>query len=104
MAAKVVVLYNPATDAKAFEDYYYSTHVPLAWKLPGRRSYTTNTGPVMGRDGKPAPYQLVAELTFDSMADLQAGMGSPEGQAAAADVPNFATAGASVLVYDTRDA
>ena len=101
---KLLVLYNPAADPKAFEEHYFSTHVPLAQKLPGVRSYTVSAGPVMGADGSPAPYQLVAELTFDSAADLQAAMGSPEGQAAAADIPNFATGGASILVYETREA
>lgn len=102
--AKVIVLYNPVSDPQAFEDYYFSTHVPLARKIPGVRSYTVSSGPIMGGDGKPAPYQLVAELSFDSLSDLQAGMGSAEGAAAGADVPNFATGGASVLIYDSRDA
>jgi uncharacterized protein (TIGR02118 family) len=47
-----------------------------------------------------APH-LVAELEFDTMADLQAGMASPEGQAAAADLQNFAP-DPTVLVYETR--
>jgi uncharacterized protein (TIGR02118 family) len=51
--------------------------------------------------GSLSPY-LIAELEFDSMEALQAGMASPEGQAAAGDVANFAQAGVTVLVYDTR--
>jgi uncharacterized protein (TIGR02118 family) len=47
-----------------------------------------------------APH-LVAELEFDTRADLQAGMASPEGQAAAADLQNFAQ-DPTVLVYETR--
>jgi uncharacterized protein (TIGR02118 family) len=49
-----------------------------------------------------APY-LVAELTFDSMADISAALLSPEGQATAADLPNFATAGATLLLFDTKN-
>jgi uncharacterized protein (TIGR02118 family) len=45
---------------------------------------------------------LVAELEFDSMADLQSAMGSAEGQAAAADVANFADGGVTILAFDTK--
>ena len=34
------------------------------------------------------------------MAALQAGIGSPEGQAAVADMANFASGGASVLMFE----
>jgi len=38
------------------------------------------------------------------MAAIAAAFASPEGQAAAADVANFATGGASLLMYDTQTA
>ena len=47
---------------------------------------------------------LVATLTFASMADLQRGLASPEGQAAAGDLANFADGGADLLMFETRDA
>ena len=47
-----------------------------------------------------APH-LIAELEFDTMADLQAGMASPEGHATAADVANFAV-DPTLLIYETR--
>jgi uncharacterized protein (TIGR02118 family) len=53
--------------------------------------------------GNVSPH-LIAELEFDSMDALQAAMASPEGLAAAADVANFAQAGVTLLVYDTRKA
>ena len=59
-----------------------------------------NSGPVQALSGS-APY-LVAVLTFDSMADVQAALASPEGQAAAGDLPNFASGGATLLIYDTK--
>ena len=34
---------------------------------------------------------------------LQAGLGSPEGQAAAADLANFATGGVTLIVVETED-
>jgi len=46
----------------------------------------------------------VATLNFDSMAALQQALGSPQGQAAAGDLGNFATGGAELLMFDSRDA
>lgn len=37
------------------------------------------------------------------MADIQAGLESPEGQAAAADLGNFAQAGVDLLFFDTKE-
>jgi len=48
-----------------------------------------------------APH-LVAILNFDSLADLNAALASPEGQAAAADLSNFASAGATLLIHDIK--
>ena len=49
-------------------------------------------------DGSNAAYYRMAELYFESPEALQAGMGTPEGQATAADLANFATGGVKVLV------
>ena len=54
------------------------------------------------RPGRPASH-LVATLTFDSVAAIQAAFGSAEGKATAADVPNFASGGADILIFDTKD-
>jgi uncharacterized protein (TIGR02118 family) len=47
---------------------------------------------------------LVAELNFDSFEALAAGMASPQGQAAGADVPNFATGGVELYLFDLKEA
>ena len=99
---QLLVLYNPPTDPAAFDHYYHGTHVPIARRIPGLRSYSINNGPVQALAGS-APY-LVAILNFDSMADLNAALASPEGQAAAADVRNFASGGATLLIYDSKPA
>ena len=101
--AAAIVLYNMPTDPQVFDDYYTSTHVPIAKKIPGLRRYRVSKGPVVTPAG-PAPYHLVASLSFDSMADLQVALGSPEGQAVVADLPNFASAGATVLLFEDADA
>ncbi len=100
--AQLLVLYNPPADPAAFDAYYQQTHAPLAKTLPGLRSYTINEGPVQALAGT-APY-LVATLTFDSIADVQAALVSPEGQATAGDLPNFAMAGVTLLMLETKAA
>jgi uncharacterized protein (TIGR02118 family) len=100
--AKLVVLYKTPADPAAFDRYYVDTHVPLAKRIPGMLRYEVNAGPVASPAGA-SPYHLVATLEFASMGALQQAMGSPEGRAAAADVPNFATGGVEMLIFDTKD-
>ena len=100
--AKVIAMYKKPADVAAFEKRYFSGHVPVAKKLPGLRRYEVSTGPVNTPAG-PAPYHLVAVLSFDSMAALQQALGSPEGRATAADAMSFAAAGLDLLIMDTKD-
>jgi uncharacterized protein (TIGR02118 family) len=86
--AQLLALYHQPADPAAFDRYYFETHVPLAKKVPGLRSYVRQRRPVNVIAGSPAPH-FIAELSFDSMADLQAALSSPEGQAAAGDLSNF---------------
>lgn len=103
MAAHLYALYHAPTDPAAFDAYYAATHAPLAKKIPGLRSYEISHGRVHSPAG-PAPYHLVADLTFDSMPALQAALGSPEGAATAADLENFATGGVTLLFFESVDA
>jgi uncharacterized protein (TIGR02118 family) len=100
--AELVVLYKTPKDAAAFDKYYVETHIPLAKKLPGLKKYQVSQGPVASPAG-PSGVYLIATLTFDSMAAIQNAFGSPEGQAAAGDVPKFATGGADILFFDSKD-
>ena len=99
--AKVMAMYGQPADPAAFDRYYHSTHVPLARTVPGLRHYEVTTGLVMTPTGA-SPWYLVATLTFDSMDAVQAALASPEGQATAADLGNFATGGVDLLLADTR--
>ena len=101
--AQVVVTYKTPKDKAAFDRYYAETHIPLARKLPGLRKYEVSQGPVVSAAGESGVH-LVAVLTFDNMAAVQAAFGSPEGKAAAGDVANFASGGADIVFYDTREA
>ena len=98
--ARILVLYNPPADAAAFDKYYREIHIPLARHIPGLRSYDISAAPPRVIAG--SPVHLVAELTFDSMDDVNAAFASPEGQATVADLPNFAQAGVTVLTFDTE--
>jgi uncharacterized protein (TIGR02118 family) len=94
---KLVVAYGAPEDPAAFDAHYASTHGPLAQQIPNLRRF--DAGKVLGTpDGSPAPYYFLAELFFDSLEELQAAMGSPEGEAAAADVATFASGGATLMI------
>ena len=92
----LTVCYGHPADPAAFDAYYTSTHVPLAEKLPGLESFTHRH--CASLDGSPPPYYLLAELSFASADALSAAVASPEGQAAGADVANFATGGVTMFI------
>ena len=100
--AHVVVMYKTPKDTAAFDRYYAETHIPIAKKLPGLRKYEVSRGPVATPAG-PSAFHLIATLYFDSMAAVQAAFGSAEGKAAAADVQKFATGGADMILFDTKE-
>ena len=99
--AKLIAMYKTPTDPAAFDRHYFGAHVKLAKAIPGLRGYEVTRGPIMTPAG-PAPYYLVAVLTFDSMASIQAALASPQGQATVADLGNFASAGVEILMADSE--
>ena len=101
--ATLLVLYKTPKDPAAFDRYYAEKHIGLAKKIPGLKSYRISKGGV-GTPAGPSGIHLVATLTFDSVAALQAGLGSPEGAAAGGDVANFATGGADLLMFEDAPA
>ena len=101
--ARLVVMYKTPNDSAAFDKHYSEKHIPLAKKLPGLRKYQVSQGAVATPAG-PSGLYLVAVLTFDSMAAVQNAFGSAEGKATAADVPKFASGGADIMFFDTKDA
>jgi uncharacterized protein (TIGR02118 family) len=100
--AQVVVMYKIPKDAAAFDKHYFETHIPLAKKIPGLRKYEISRGPVATPAG-PSGFHLIATLYFDNLAAVQAGFGSAEGKAAGADVAKFATGGADMIMFDTKE-
>ena len=100
--AEVIALYKKPADPAAFDDYYYSKHVPLAKTLPGLRGYEVSSGPVGTPTGE-AQWHLVAILSFDSMAAIQAAFSSAQGVATAEDLGKFAQAGVELLMFETKE-
>jgi uncharacterized protein (TIGR02118 family) len=98
--ADVVLLDKTPKDPAAFDKHYAATHIPLAKKMPGLRKYQVSQGPV-GTPAGPSGIHLVATMTFNSVAAVQAAFGNAEGKAT---VPNFASGGgADILIFDGKD-
>jgi uncharacterized protein (TIGR02118 family) len=98
---RLLVLYNEPKDPAHFKKYYVETHVPLAHKIPGIKN------PRYGFDVKPmgpgkAPYFCVFEADFESEEAMMSGFGSKEGRAVAADVPNYASGGVSMMHFPLK--
>ena len=99
---RLLVLYGQPKDPAAFDKYYRETHIPIARRMKGLKKWTI--GKVQGMpDGQPAPFHYVADLYMESRADFEQLLASPEGQAAVADVPNYATGGVTFLYTEIKD-
>jgi len=87
---KVVVLLPRRADMspEAFGQHLRETHLPLVTRLPGLRRLVVNWV-LPDPNASPPAYDAVAEDWFDDAAAMGAAFASPEGQAVAADVPNF---------------
>jgi uncharacterized protein (TIGR02118 family) len=94
---KVTVIYGNPKSPEHFESYYKATHLPLAAQIKGvSRAEFTKFMP--GPDGAQPAFYRMAEFYFSSAAQMQQSLSSPEGQAAIADIPRFATGGVDMVV------
>jgi uncharacterized protein (TIGR02118 family) len=100
--ARLLVMYRTPKDPVAFDKYYFEVHVPIAKKIPGLKKYEVSEGRVATPMGQ-SDFHLIAILHFDDAAGIRSAFASAEGQAAAADVPTFATGGADMLLFDSRE-
>jgi len=84
---KLVALYKRPADPAAFDQAYFNTHLPLIAKVPGLKKTTLTkfTRTYMGEG-----YYLMAEMEFESLDALKAGMKSPEMAAAGENLNSFA--------------
>jgi uncharacterized protein (TIGR02118 family) len=99
---RLLVLYGPPEDPAAFDQYYRDKHIPIAKRMKGLRKWTI--GRVTGTaDGQPPPYYYVADLYLESREAFDEMLASPEGKAAVADVPNYATGGVTFLYTEIEE-
>src|SRR6201982_261860 len=101
--AKVVVTYKTPTDPAPFVKYYPETHIPLSKKMPGLRKYEVSRGAVASPAGA-SGIHLIAMLSFDDIAAVQAAFRAQNDRAAAGDLKNCATGGAVLVSFDSKDA
>lgn len=94
---KLTALYGQPQDPGAFDRHYQQVHAPLALKFPGLKGFTTDKPMALNPQEK-SPYYLIATLYWANMQAFQEALQSSEGQAAAADLQNFATGGVTLLV------
>lgn len=95
--ARIVVVFGHPDDYEIFEGYYQTKHVPLELAMPYCSSIDSALG-VSGTAGEKASFHRIAFLAFDSEEELVASMASVAGQAAFADIANFATGGATATI------
>jgi uncharacterized protein (TIGR02118 family) len=87
---KVILLLPRRADMspEAFKQHLRETHLPLVTMLPRLRRLVVNW--VLPDPNQPPPaYDAVSEDWFDDPAAMGAALATPEGQAVAADMPNF---------------
>ena len=93
---RLIALYNVPDDPEAFDAHYRDVHSSIVARYPGLQSVLL-TKPI-GVAGRPAPYHLVAEMTFDTDAELEAALSSEAGIESARDLRNFAGAGVTIFI------
>jgi len=98
---RLTVLYGHPQDPAEFDRYYQEVHLPIARKMKGLTGWTIGKceTAVLGQE---PPYYMIVGLYAPSKADLERILASPEGEAAIADVNNFATGGAKFF-YDSGE-
>ncbi len=100
---RLIALYNVPHDPEAFDTHYRDVHAGIVARYPNIRDMRL-TKPV-GVAGRPAPFHLVAEMIFDTAADLDAALMSEAGAESARDLRNFAGAGVTMFIApDEADA
>jgi len=100
---RLVVLYTTPEDTDAFEAHYRDVHTPIVARYPNLRDMRLSK--VSGVGGRDSAFFLMAEMTFDTAADLDDALASEAGAASAKDLRNFASAGVTMFVApDEADA
>jgi len=85
---KLIAMYKKPENPAEFDEHYFNTHIPLCNQIPGLKK--TEIAKILGTPQGESEYYMIAELYFDNMDALKAGMSSPEGKASAKNLMSFA--------------
>ena len=101
MSIKLIVLYPRPIDEAVFEQVYHDQHMRLMRRLitPAERTPTYRV-----RLPGAAPFYRMAEVHFDSLAELEAFASSDEGKGARRSSEAVSTGGKPVVLVCEKDA
>ena len=102
MTVKVVVLYTQPEDPDGFDRQYLGVHMPMVREIPGLERAESGRISAAG-DGGEKTYYRIAELYFASQDALNAGLGSEQGKAVAADYQKIAPPASRLFVATVDD-
>jgi uncharacterized protein (TIGR02118 family) len=101
--ARMLVIYRRPKDPAAFDEHYFSIHVPLAKQLPGIRKYTVSRGPIAGLASAKDAY-FVASLEFDTLEAIREAFSTDQGSACAEDRKILAAdEDVEMFLFDTEE-
>ena len=93
---RLVDLYNKPDDTDAFDAHYRDVHMPIVSRYPNLRDVRLSK--LAGVGGRDSAYYLMAEMSFDTAADLDEAIMSEAGAESARDLRNFAGAGVTMFI------
>ncbi len=95
----LTVLYGKPDDPAAFERHYAERHMPLVVAMPGLGRWEASKA-ISATGGGESAYYRTFTAWFETVEQLHQVLGSEQGVAASADVPLFATGGATLFVSE----
>lgn len=98
---KLTVMYPNSADLKFDKDYYVNQHGQLLRDLLGDTilSSDINFGIAGASPEQPAPYAVIANLTFESIESFQQSFGT-NAEKILADLPNFTNVSPEVQISE----
>ena len=99
---RLVALYSQPEDTDAFDAHYRDVHAPIVARYPNLVAVRLTKADGLG--GRPAAFYLMAEMSFESRADLDEALASDAGRESGRDLRNFAAAGVSLFIADDENA
>jgi uncharacterized protein (TIGR02118 family) len=98
---RLIALFDRPEDTDSFDAHYRDVHAPIVRRYPGLRELRVTRPAAVGRST--APY-LVAEMVFDTRAELDAALVSEPGIESGRDLRSFAGAGVTMFIADDDSA